>query len=113
MNDRTYVAYEKWALVNGLCENEESLNSFYEDFIGIFRTHTDFYAHIYNVPRTFLDDNDFPLLDFPDLYYTNTITISVDIHEPWDSINTFTGEFRGMYMAFYKHSNKSRSVLKG
>ena len=105
MNDRTYVAYKKWILVHGLSENEESLNSFYRDFIGVFRTHADFYAHIYDVPSTFLDDNDFPLPDFTKLYYINVITLSVSKHEPWDCIHVFTGEYRGTYMAFYKRDS--------
>ena len=50
----------------------DTLESFHEDFIGIFESYVDFYAYILNVPKTFIEP-DFILNDFYELYYTYRI----------------------------------------
>ena len=47
----------------------DTLELFYEDFIGIFKSYEDFYAYVFNVPKTFIEPN-YILDNFYELYYT-------------------------------------------
>ena len=111
MNDRTYIAYKKWISFHDLPGNEESIDIFYKEFIGIFRTYMDFYAHVYNIPRNLFTEEDLPFKDFDDLYYTNTVVITVDKDEPYDGVDMTKTVYRGVYIAFYKRTNDNRTRL--
>ena len=115
MDQKTFKAYVLYKRSKDLSKYDmASITDFYRDLVGIFNDYREFYAYIYDMPKTFLDsDSPIPMPDFDNLYYTlnviEEIPISNSNYDPrrqvhTSSDNSGTEVYTNKLRVFFKRS---------
>jgi hypothetical protein len=100
MDIKIREAYTAYSLFKGYPKYaNDTIENFYKDFIGVFKTEKEFYDHIYEVPELFIS-NYSPIIS-TNLYYPLNIEVE---GIPYDRYDWMANKHMAFYIAVFRQS---------